>query len=146
MPLRTSLLLLLPCVFIITVVSLDVPTTVSPYKILKSNLTDLLEVISVPDKLANDLLANNLIGASLQKEVLTTPNLSQYAKASKLVNKVLHSLETFDDCKTLVKFCDILKKQDDPDLCRIANTMLRELGMNYINNLLKVYILLFRYS
>ena len=145
MPLRTSLLLLLPCVFIITVVSLDVPTTVSPYKILKSNLTDLLEVISAPDKLANDLLANNLIGASLQKEVLTTPNLSQYAKASKLVNKVLHSLETFDDCKTLVKFCDILKKQDDPDLCRIANTMIRELGMNYINNLLKVYILLFRF-
>ena len=145
MPLRTSLLLLLPCVFIITVVSLDVPTTVSPYKILKSNLTDLLEVISAPDKLANDLLANNLIGASLQKEVLTTPNLSQYAKASKLVNKVLHSLETFDDCKTLVKFCDILKKQDDPDLCRIANTMIRELGMIYINNLLKVYILLFRF-
>ena len=112
----------------------------SPYKILQSNLTNLLEVISAPDKLANDLLANNLIGDSLQKEVLTTPSLSHNDKASKLVNKVLHSLKTFDECKKLVKFCDILKKQDDPDLSRIANTMIRALGMNYINNLLKVHM------
>ena len=112
----------------------------SPYKILKSNLTDLPKVISAPHKLANDLFAYDLIGASLQKEVLTTPSLSHYDKGSKLVNKVLHSLETFDECKTLVKFCDILKKQDDPDLSRIANTMIRALGMNYINNLLKVHM------
>ena len=114
----------------------------SPYKILKSKLTDLLEVISAPDKLADHLFAYDLIGEPLQNEVKSTPSLSQYDKASKLVNKVLHSLKTFDECKTLVKFCDILKKQDDPDLCRIANTMIHELGMNYINNLLKVHIII----
>ena len=121
--------------------SLDVPTTVSPYNILKSNLTDLLNAISFPDKLANDLFADDLIGAHLQKEVLNT-NLSPYDKASKLVNEVLVSLEAFNECETLVKFCDTLKKQDNPILCKTANTMIRELGMNYINNLHKVHTII----
>ena len=75
----------------------------------------------------------------------TTPSLSQYDKASKLVHTVLDSLKGFNEYKILVTFCDILRKQDDPNLCRIVNTMIHELGMNYINNLLIVYILLFRY-
>ena len=72
----------------------------------------------------------------------TTPSLSQYDKASKLVNTVLDSLKAFNEYRILVTFCDILRKQDDPNLCRIANTMIRELGMNYINNLLKVHTII----
>ena len=72
----------------------------------------------------------------------TTPSLSQYDKASKLVNTVLDSLKAFNEYRILVTFCDILRKQDDPNLYRIANTMIRELGMNYFNNLLKVHTII----
>ena len=142
MPLRTLLLLLLSCVFIFIVISLDDSITMSPYKILKSNLTDLLNVISAPDKLADHLFAYDLIGEPFRNEVKTTPSLSQYDKASKLVNTVLDSLKTFNEYRILLTFCDILKEQDDPNLCRIAITMIRELGMIYINNLLKVHTII----
>ena len=140
MPLRT---LLLSCVFIFIVISLDDSITMSPYKILKSNVTDLLNnVISAPGKLADHLFAYDLIGEPFRNEVKTTPSLSQYDKASKLVNTVLDSLKTFNEYRILLTFCDILKEQDDPNLCRIAITMIRELGMIYINNLLKVHTII----
>ena len=44
------------------------------------------------------------------------------------MNEVLKSLKVFNDPETLSQFCDVLKKQDDPDLKRIADTMLAELG------------------
>ena len=44
------------------------------------------------------------------------------------MNEVINSLKAFNDPEILVKFCDVLKIQDDPNLVRIANTMLKELG------------------
>ena len=45
------------------------------------------------------------------------------------MNEVLNSLRVFNEPKSLVKFCDILKSQDNANLVRIANSILRELGM-----------------
>ena len=38
----------------------------------------------------------------------------------------------FNDPETLSQFCDVLKKQEDPDLKRIADIMLDELGKYYV--------------
>ena len=106
----------------------NISNTVLIHDVLESHLTQLLDIITVPDKLANDLSSANLIASAVKTRVLTTPNLDQYQKASILVNEVINSLKAFNDPETLVKFCDVLKIQDDPNLVRIANTMLKELG------------------
>ena len=82
----------------------------------------------MPDKLANDLSMNDLIADSVKTRVLTTPNLDQYQKASMLVNEIHKSLRVFNDPEKLVNFCVVLKRQGDPDLVRIAESMLKELG------------------
>ena len=100
---------------------------VSPHNILKSHSPKLLDVITDPKKLANDLSAAKLICGPVKNKVLQVPD-TDYNKASILVNEVLTSLKVFDEPKTLVKFCDILKSQDNPNLVRIANSILTELG------------------
>ena len=100
----------------------------SPHGILKSHLTQLLDVINDPERLANDLSVADLIAGPVKNKVLELSN-TNYKKASILVNEVLTSLKVFDEPKTLVKFCDILKSQDNANLVRIANSILRALGM-----------------
>ena len=92
-------------------------------------MIQLIDVINTPDILANGLFAADLIS----KDRVSNPNLSHQDKASILVNQVLTALRTFKDPKILISFCDVLKNQDDPNLLRIANTMLRELGKHFHN-------------
>ena len=105
--------------------------TVSPHDILKSHLVQLIDVTTTPDRLANGLFAANLIPYPVKDRVLSQQNLSHQDKASILVNQVLKSLSAFKDPKTLISFCDVLKNQDDPNLIRIANTMLGDLGKHF---------------
>ena len=88
----------------------------------------LIDVITTPDRLADGLFAANLIPNAVKDRVLSQRSLSCQDKASILVNQVLTSLKAFKDPKTLSSFCDVLKNQDDPNLSRIANTMLKEIG------------------
>ena len=104
-----------------------ISNVVSPHDILKSHLTQLLDVITEPEKLANDLSAADLIAGPVRNKVLELSN-TNYNKASLLVNEVLKSLKVFKESETLVKFCDILKRQDNANLVGIANSILRELG------------------
>ena len=87
----------------------------------------LIDVITTPDRLTNGLFAADLIS----KDRVLSQNLSHQDKASILVDQVLIALRTFKDPKILISFCDVLKNQDDPNLLRIANTMLRELGKHF---------------
>ena len=103
----------------------------SPHDILRSHLVQLIDVITTPDRLANGLFAANLIPYPVKDRVLSQQNLSHQDKASILVNQVLKSLSAFKDPKTLISFCDVLKNQDDPNLFRIANTMLGDLGKHF---------------
>ena len=90
----------------------------------------LIDVITTPDRLTNGLFAADLISKAIKDRVVSQ-NLSHQDKASILVDQVLIALRTFKDPKILISFCDVLKNQDDPNLLRIANTMLRELGKHY---------------
>ena len=49
---------------------LNISNTVSPLHILKSRSTKLLDAITVPDKLANDLSAVDLISVSVKNKVV----------------------------------------------------------------------------
>ena len=100
----------------------------SPHDILRSHLVQLIDVITTPDRLANGLFAANLISNAVKDCVLSQQNLSNHDKASILVHEVLTSLKAFKDPETLISFCDVLKNQHDPNLSRITNTMLREIG------------------
>ena len=71
---------------------------------------------------------SDLIAGSVATKVLTTPNFDQYKKASMLVNEIHKSLRVFNDPEKLVNFCVVLKRQGDPDLVKIAESMLEELG------------------
>ena len=107
---------------------LNISNTVSPLHILKSRSTKLLDAITVPDKLANDLSAVDLISVSVKNKVLDVSIHDNYKRASILVNEVLTSLRVFNDPDILINFCNVLKSQDDPKLLRIANDMLVDIG------------------
>ena len=104
-----------------------ISNVVSPHDILKSHLTQLLDVITDPERLANDLSAADLIAGPVKNKVLELSN-TNYSKASILVNEVFKSLKVFKKTEIVIKFCDILKSQDNANLVRIANSILRELG------------------
>ena len=100
----------------------------NPHDILKSHLTSVLDAISDTTMLANDLSSVNLITDFFKHRVLTTTNLSEYERASMLMNEVQRSLKVFNKPETLVSFCHVLKKQSVPSV-ELSNTMLSELGM-----------------
>ena len=100
----------------------------NPHHILKSHFTSILDAISNTTMLANDLSSVNLITDTVKDKVLTTTNLSRYERASMLMNEVQRSLKVFNKPETLASFCNVLKKQSIA-ADRVANTMLRELGM-----------------
>ena len=87
----------------------------------------MLGVISDSDSLANDLSSADLIPYSVKDEVITT-NRSRYQKASKLVNEFERSLRVSNKREMLISFCEVLKKQENPALKRIAEDILSEIG------------------
>ena len=99
----------------------------SPKDILTEYLSDICEVVLDPEKLANDLYFAKLITFHMKDRVLTTSSYSRYDKVSRLVISV-GKLLTVDDPKTFLTFCDVLKTQDDENLTRITQDMLRKFG------------------
>ena len=99
----------------------------SPRDILKRHISELLGIISDPDKLAVDLWSADLIPDPVKDNVLTTVGLSRLQKAIKLLNEVYRSLEVFNSPDILVKFCEVLNIQHNPGLTRIADEMLKQL-------------------
>ena len=106
-------------------------TDISPHIILKKHTSELLGIISDTSKLANDLWAADLIPYPVKDNVLTTLGLSRLEKASKLVDEVYRSLKVFNTPNILVKFCEVLKKQQNAGLTRIADDMLKQLSGEY---------------
>ena len=99
----------------------------NPFKILKSHFTRVLEAVSDPKMLANDLSSVDLITDVVKDKVLST-NLSRYEGASILVNEFQRSLKVYHKPETLVSFCHVLKKQSNAASI-VADSMLSELGM-----------------
>ena len=105
----------------------------SPYDILKRHTSELLSVISGPDKLANDLSSVDLISDQVKDDVLTTLGISRYQKCSILLNEIQRSLNVFNERERLISFCEVLKQQNDWTLSRICDDMMRQLGTNDIS-------------
>ena len=104
---------------------------ISPHIILKKHTSELLGIISDTSKLAIDLWSADLIPYPVKDNVLTTLSLSRLEKASKLVDEVYRSLKVFNRPDILVKFCEVLKIQQNAGLTRIADEMLKQLSGEY---------------
>ena len=92
-------------------------------------MSEMLGVISDTERLANDLSLVDLISYQVKDDVITTP-ISRYQKASKLLNEIERSLrvQVLDNRGILISYCEVLKKQKNSALTRIAENMLKELG------------------
>ena len=108
-------------------------------------MSEMLGVISDTERLANDLSSVDLISYQVKDDVITT-TLSRYQKASKLLNEIERSLrvQVLDNRGILISYCEVLKKQKNPALTRIAENMLKELSEFVINfcchgNVLKLW-------
>ena len=104
----------------------------SPQYILRRHISELLGIISDPDKLAVDLWSADLIPDPVKDNVLNTVGLSRLQKSIKLLDEVYRSLKVFNSPDILVKFCEVLNIQHNPGLTRIADEMLKQLSGEYI--------------
>ena len=89
-------------------------STSQPHEILKAYLSKILNAVTEPDRLANDLSSVDLISGPVTDSVLSTPSLSRYDKTSRLLEEFQCLLKVSNDIQKLVSFCDILNKQDNP--------------------------------
>ena len=104
---------------------------IPPHIILKKHTSELLGIISDPDKLAVDMWSADLVSDPVKDNVLTILGLSRFQKSSKLLDDVYRCLKEFNRPDILVKFCEVLKIQQNAGLKRIANEMLKQLSGEY---------------
>ena len=86
-------------------------------------MSEMLDMISDTERLANDLSSVDLIPYPVKDAVITT-NLSRYQKASRLLNEIEKSLRVYNKPETLISYCEVLKKQRSLSLTGIAENML----------------------
>ena len=77
-----------------------------------------------PDRLANDLSSVDLVSGPVANSVLSTPSLSRYDKASRLLEEFQRLLKLYNDIQKLASFCTVLNKQDNPGLKLVAKEIL----------------------
>ena len=86
-----------------------------------------------PDKLATDLWSASLLPDAVKDNILTTVGLSRLQKTTKLLDEIYKPLKVFNRADTLVKFCKVLKRQQNPGLTRISDDILKQLSSEYID-------------
>ena len=102
-------------------------------EILQQNFSDLLEAVPNPVKLANDLWTAQLISLTLKNDVLSNRAMSDYEKASKMLNEATKLLKAFKrnpdrQMKNFKALCQVLQRQDDPVLSSLVDSMLKASG------------------
>ena len=100
----------------------------TPFKILKRHFSEILDVVSDPNRLANDLWGVDLISNVVKDNIISTPSVPRYEKASKLLNEVQRSLKVNENPKTLILICKVLTNQKNLAISTICKTILKELG------------------
>ena len=103
----------------------------SPLNVFLRHMCEILDMISDPDteRLPNDLSSANLIPYSIKDDLISTKGLSRYQKASTLLNEIDRSLRLTNKPEILENFSHILMKQENPGLTRVAEDILKELGI-----------------
>ena len=87
-------------------------------------------MVSDPNRLANDLWGVDLISNVVKDNIISTPSIPRYEKASKLLNDVQRSLKVNENPETLISICKVLTKQNNSVIAMICKTMMKELGKN----------------
>ena len=106
----------------------SVPFQTTPFNVLKRNFSEILDVVTDPNRLANDLWSVDLISNVVKDNIISTPNLPRYEKASKLLNEVQRSLKVNENPETLISLCRVLTNQNNSVISMICKTMMKELG------------------
>ena len=110
----------------------------APFKILKRHFSEILDVVSDPNRLANDLWGVDLISNVVKDNIISTPSVPRYEKASKLLNEVQRSLKVNENPETLILLCKALTNQKNLAISTICKTMFKELG--------KLIIIIFNFT
>ena len=102
-------------------------------EILQQNFSNLVEAVPNPVKLANDLWTAQMISLSVNNDVLSNRGMSDYEKASKLLNETTKLLKAFNQnpdrqMKDFTALCQVLQRQDNPVLSSLVDSMLQALG------------------
>ena len=100
----------------------------TPFNILKRHFSEILDVVSDPNRLANDLWGVDLISNVVKDNIISTPSVPRYEKASKLLNEVQRSLKVNENPETLILLCKVLTNQKNSVISTICKAMLKELG------------------
>ena len=124
--------------------------TLTPFNVLKRHFSEILDVVYDANRLANDLWAVDLISNVVKDDIITTPSVPRYEKASKLLNEFHKSLKTSKNPEALILLCKVLTKQRNPAILMICNTMLNELGKlikytNFIFIVIVIFTLVYHY-
>ena len=100
----------------------------TPFNILKRHFSEILDVVCDPNRLANDLWSVDLISNVVKDNIISTPSVPRYEKASKLLNEVQRSLKVNKNPETLILLCRVLTNQENSVISMICKTMMKELG------------------
>ena len=82
-------------------------------------------MVSDPNRLANDLWGVDLISNVVKDNIISTPSVPRYEKASKLLNEVQRSLK---NPETLILLSKVLINQKNSVISMICKAMMIELG------------------
>ena len=102
------------------------PVQTTPFNILKRHFSEILDVVSDPNRLANDLWGVDLISNVVKDNTISTPSVPRYEKASKLLNEVQRSLKVNENPETLISLCKVLTNQNNTVISMICKTMMKE--------------------
>ena len=104
------------------------PDQLTPFNILKRHFSEILDVVSDPNRLANDLSGVDLISDVVKDNIISTPSVPRYEKASKLLNEVQRSLKVNENPDTLILLSKVLTNQKNSVISMICKAMMIELG------------------
>ena len=104
------------------------PNELTLFNILKRHFSEILDVVSDPNRLANDLWGVDLISNVVKDNIISTPSVPRYEKASKLLNEVQRSLKVNEHPETLISLCRVLRNQNNSVISMICKSMMKELG------------------
>ena len=108
------------------------PYQLTQFNILKRHFSEILDVVSDPNRLANDLWGVDLISNVVKDNIISTPSVPRYEKASKLLNEVQRSLKVSENPETLISLCRVLTNQNNSVISIICKTMMKEISKELI--------------
>lgn len=106
------------------------PNTIvtSPNDVLKKYTAKLVDCISDPERMANNLFSVDLISMSIKDQIITSIGISRYSKASIIMNEVYRNISDGNEIKKFKTFCDVLKLDATDTMEVIVLKMEQEVG------------------